>query len=138
MRTLLTFTLLVAVAPVVGCAHQPSAPQVTIMRSGPIYPSRPENCALTFINNQHIDILSSGYEQLGMIALAGTTEQMAGVEAQIPGAVAGAACKMGGTSVSLANALATQSTSILQFSVWREPSSAPTKSPEPPTKTQGI
>ena len=107
------------------------------MRMGPVYPALPENCPVTFINNQHIDILASGYEQLGMIAIAGTTDQMAAAEAKIPDAVAAAACKLGGTSISLANQLATSGSGVLQFSIWRAPKTAESSRPSGPT-TQGI
>jgi hypothetical protein len=98
------------------------------MLSGPVYPPLADGCPLTFINNQHIDILASGYEQLGMIAFAGTADQMSAAASKMPGAVAAAACKTGGTSVSLANALATQGTGLLQFSVWRAPAGAAAQS----------
>jgi hypothetical protein len=126
--------LALGVAPLVGCAHTSAAPQVSVMLTGAVHPSLPEDCPLTFINNQHLDILASGYEQLGLISFAGTTDQMTGAASKMPGAVAAAACKMGGTSVSLANALATQGTGLLQFSVWRAPAGAASQ-PGPATPT---
>jgi len=75
-----------------------------------------------------------------MIAFAGTNDQMTAAASKLPGAVAAAACKMGATSVSLANAIATQSTGLLQFSVWRAPAGAasqPSPSASAPP-TQGI
>jgi hypothetical protein len=127
-------------ASLVGCAHG-SAPQVVVMLTGPIYPPLPESCPLSFINNQHIEILASGYEQLGMITFAGTSDQMTEASSKMPGAVAAAACKMGATSVSLANAIATQSTSLVQFSVWRAPAGAASPSTPQTAKapaSQGI
>jgi hypothetical protein len=124
-------------ASLVGCAHS-SAPQVTVMLTGPIYPPLPEGCPLAFINNQHIDILANGYEQLGMIAFAGTSDQMTEAASKMPGAVAAAACKLGGTSVSLANAIITQSTGLVQFSVWRDPAGAASpSSPQTPKTSPG-
>ncbi|HXT96660.1 MAG TPA: hypothetical protein VN853_10180 [Polyangia bacterium] len=128
-------------APLLGCAaHGAAAPQVVVMLTGGVHPALPDGCPLTFINNQHLDILASGYEQLGLISFAGTTDQMTAASSKMPGAVAAAACKMGGTSVSLANALATQSTGLLQFSVWRAPAGAASQAgpaaSSPPT--QGI
>jgi len=132
------FALSLGGACLVGCAHS-SAPQVTVMLTGPVYPPLPESCPITFINNQHIDILASGYEQLGMIAFAGTSDQMTAAASKMPAAVAAAACKMGATSVSLANALATQGTGLLQFSVWHAPAGAPAQPPQTSTPpAQGI
>ena len=143
MNAILIVGLCVALggAPLVGCAHSSPTPQVTVMLTGPLYPPLPESCPLTFINNQHIDLLTSGaYEQLGMVAFAGTADQMTAAASKMPGAVAVAACKMGGTSVSLANAIATQNIGLLQFSVWRASGGAASQSsPQTSTPpTQGI
>lgn len=95
------------------------------MRNGPIYPSLPDDCLLTFLNHQHMDILASGYEMLAMIIFAGTPDQMDHAASGIPGAVAVGACKLGGNSVSLANTMATGQSAALQFVVWRAPAGKP-------------
>jgi hypothetical protein len=113
--------LMAAVLSSATCAHQQSTPDVTVMRTGPIYASLPDDCPLTFLNNQHMDILASGYEFLATIIFSGTTGQMEGSASAIPGAVAVGACKLGGDSVSLSNTMATGRAAVLQFAVWRSP-----------------
>jgi hypothetical protein len=116
--------LAVAVLSCAACAHQ-STPDVTVMRTGPIYASLPDNCPLTFLNHQHLDILASGYEFLATIIFSGSNSQMDRVASAIPGAVAVGACKLGGDSVSLANTMGNGQGSVLQFAVWRSPSAKP-------------
>jgi hypothetical protein len=58
-----------------ACAHSNEA-QVTVMRSGPIYPSSPDNCSVSFLNHPHLDILASGYEVLATLIFSGTYSEM--------------------------------------------------------------
>jgi hypothetical protein len=91
------------------------------MRTGPIYASLPDGCPLTFLNNQHMDILASGYEFLAMIIFSGNNSQMDHAASAIPGAVGVGACKLGGDTVSLSNTMDNGHSAILQFAVWRSP-----------------
>lgn len=111
---------MVAVLSCAACAHQ-STPVVTVMRTGPIYASLPADCPLTFLNNQHMDILASGYEFLAMIIFSGNNSQMDHAASAIPGAVGVGACKLGGDTVSLSNTMDNGQGTILQFAVWRSP-----------------
>lgn len=101
-----------------GCA---SAPTVIVMRMGPLYPAREGSCSLEFLNAQHVEIATGGYAQLGLVSFPGPPEEIAEASNRIPGAVAKAACEMGGTSVSLNAAMATTGASVIQFSVWHAP-----------------
>ena len=106
-----------------SCAHGKAGSDVhiTVMQTGSIYPPFADDCPVDLVNAQHIDILTSGqFDQLGMVAFSGTGEEIDRAMAKLPGAVAIAACKMGGTAVSIANALRTSSdVAMLQFSIWR-------------------
>ena len=95
------------------------------MRNGPIYPSLPNDCPLVFLNNQHLDILASGYEQLAMIIFSGSSGDMERASSGIPGAVAVGACKLGGDTVSLANTMDTGRSAAMQFIVWKAPAAKP-------------
>jgi hypothetical protein len=110
------------------------------MRTGPIYASLPKDCPLTFLNNQHIDILASGYEQLAMIIFSGSSSDMERASSAIPGAVAVGACKLGGDTVSLFNTMDTARSAVVQFIVWKAPASKPTGSGtgQPANSGQGI
>lgn len=114
-----------------ACAHSNEA-QVTVMRSGPIYPSLPDNCSVSFLNHPHLDILASGYEVLATVIFSGTYSEMDRAASAIPGAVRVGACKLGGDSVSLANTLVTGQSETLQFIVWRAPAGS-----VPATKAPG-
>ena len=118
-----------AVLPCATCAHQQRTPDVTVMRTGPIYASLPDDCPLTFLNNQHMDILASGYEFLATIIFSGTPGQIEHAASAIPGAVGVGACKLGGDSVSLSNTMDTGRSTVLQFAVWRSPAAKPAVHP---------
>jgi len=123
-----------------ACAHGEagSSLSVTVMQTGSIYPPLAANCPVQFVNAQHIDILTSGkFDQLGMIAVAGAASEIDRAVSKLPGAVATAACKMGGNAVSIANTMRTSSdTGILQFSIWRslETGTTPAPTAEPTGK----
>jgi len=85
----------------------------------------PNNCPLTFLNNQHMDILASGYELIATIIFSGAPSEVENAASAIPGAVAVGACKLGGDSVSLANTMATGRSEALQFIVWKSPATKP-------------
>ncbi len=123
-----------------ACAHQRSTPDVTVMRTGPIHASLPNDCPLTFLNNQHMDILASGYEQLAMIIFSGTAREMDRSASAIPGAVAVGACKLGGDTVSLFNTMDTARSAVVQFIVWKSPAAKPGGSGtgQPAAPGQGI
>lgn len=116
-----------------SCGHSNQA-QVTVMRSGPIYPSMPDNCPVVFLNHPHMDILASGYEVLATLIFSGTYNQMDRAASAIPDAVRVGACKLGGDSVSLANTMVNGQGEILQFMVWRAPAASVggTKAPADP------
>ena len=132
--------LVAAVLSFGACAHQQSTPDVTVMRTGPLYDALPNDCPLTFLNNQHMDILASGYEQLAMIIFSGSPRDMERASSAIPGAVAVGACKLGGDSVSLANTMDTGRSAAMQFVVWKAPASKPAGSGtgKPANSGQGI
>ncbi len=106
-----------------ACAHGKAGTDlsVSVMQTGSVYASFPEDCPIDFVNAQHIDILTSGkFDQLGLISVAGTGAAVDRAIEHLPGAVAAAACKMGGTAVSIANMLRTSADqAMLQFSIWR-------------------
>lgn len=124
---------LLLILALVACAHG-SDVSVTVVRTGSIYPPLAEGCPVQFVNAQHLDILTSGqFDQLGMIAFAGKSSELERAISQLPGAVAAAACKMGGNAVSIANMLGTSSgTGLLQFSVWRSRGGATPAAPAEP------
>lgn len=120
----------------IGCSHGSagSSLSVTVMQTGSVYPPLPPDCPVEFVNAQHIHILTSGqYDQLGLISIAGTGSEVDQAISKLPDAVATAACKMGGTAVSIANTMRTSADqAVLQFSIWRavkpkEASSQPAK-----------
>jgi hypothetical protein len=120
----------------IGCSHGSAGSNlsVTIMHTGAVYPPLPPDCPVEFVNAQHIAILTSGeYDQLGLISIAGTGSEVDQAISKLPDAVATAACKMGGTAVSIANMMRTSADqAVLQFSIWRalkakEASSQPAK-----------
>ena len=131
-------TLLLAIA-LAACAHGKAGSDlsVSVMQTGSVYPPFPEDCSVDFVNAQHIDILTSGkFDQLGLISVAGTGAAVDKAIEHLPGAVAAAACKMGGTAVSIANMLRTSADqAVLQFSIWRSRDAG--KSPAPPAKPAG-
>ena len=116
------YGLLLAVA-LVACAHGKASSDVSIavMQTGSFYPPLADDCPVELVNGQHIAILTSGqFDQLGLITLTGTSSEIKSALSKLPGAVAVAACRMGGTAVSIANTMYTSSdVAMLQFSIWR-------------------
>lgn len=106
-----------------GCSHGSAGSNlsVTVMHTGSVYPPLSPDCPVEFVNAQHIAILTSGqYDQLGLISIAGTGSEVDRAISKLPDAVATAACKMGGTAVSIANMMRTSADqAVLQFSIWR-------------------
>ncbi len=119
-----------------ACAHGKAGTDlsVSVMHMGSVYAPFPEDCPIDFVNAQHIDILTSGkFDQLGLISVAGTGAAVDRAIEHLPGAVSAAACKMGGTAVSIANMLRTSADqAVLQFSIWRSLEAG--KTPAAPAK----
>ena len=105
--TALSLVLLVLAAE--GCM---SRYRVTPIRSGALYPSKGEACAVQF-QNLNFQEGASKYENLGLITLSGTDSDE--FTPQMKKDVERAACKMGADAVSL-NASGPGS---FQFIVWR-------------------
>jgi hypothetical protein len=86
--------------------------RVTPMRSGALYPSKGEACAMQF-QNLNFQEASAKYENLGLISLSGASGDE--FTAQMKKDVERAACKMGGDAVSLNGS----GPGFFQFIVWR-------------------
>ena len=90
---------------------------VSVMVMGARHPERPGNCTLQVIDGQP-DPRKYGLMPMAMLTVSGRADDLRQVAAQLPDAVATAACKLGGTAVGLSAAIATAAHGAVQYTVW--------------------